>query len=140
VTANSPKALSECRGPGADNASGKRVVLRAAFAVSGATYLGWQQSFHRRRAEAIAKASGTSAASIQVNDQSADAFAQNHRSDAVVYVCYFDGDFPTPLPIPPPPPFNRRIVEVAANGETATFVYGYHDVPGQATLPLERPS
>jgi hypothetical protein len=76
-----------------------------------------------------------------VADQPPDGFAQKHAADPHVYVCYFDGEFATSLPVDgTPPPFNRTIVEVAQDGETGTYLDGYHDVAGRPTLPLERPS
>jgi hypothetical protein len=140
VKSDSHAALASCRGAGAAEArhGSRNAVLRAAFSTSGASYVSWQRSFHARRAQAIAKAAGQAPPSSEP-DQPPDGFAQKHAADAHVYVCYFDGDFVTSLPPGGPPPFNRTIVEVAQDGEAATYLDGYHNVPGQTTLPLDPP-
>jgi hypothetical protein len=76
-------------------------------------------------------------------------FEQAHRSDAVVYICFFDGLFAAPQAAPPPgqpvpPPFNRARIVVSADGQASLDSAGYHDTPGfgpgRGEIAIARPT
>jgi hypothetical protein len=121
--ADSQAALTACQGAGGGGRAGvtsRGASVSAAFQSTGSALRAWQQ-----------------------DRGSASPIVEGHKDDAVVYVCYFDGQFTTPPSVRPPgapptssPPLvpDRERVLVFANGEAAPDVVAPHQM-----LPLSRP-